>query len=118
MQNPLRNQLMISITKRYFKKHTWDSASTSLGRSVMVTGLSPIPAYQKLKDILYESKFVNVVKNQERFERPCDIRRRKRKEKEWKTFMQHVRTKVKQANLKREWDMKEESVDRWINSKK
>ena len=80
----------------------------------MVTGISPLPAYQKLKEILHESKFMNVIRNQERFERPCDIRRRKRKEVEWKTFMNHVCIKVKQANLKREWDTKELKVDRWI----
>jgi hypothetical protein len=107
--------MFFSIQKRFFKKHTWDTASTASGRSVNVTGSSPIPAYQKLKDILFESKFVNVVRNQERFERPCDIRRRKRKEQEWKTFMNHVRLKVTQANRKKEWDTKELSVDRWVN---
>lgn len=83
----------------------------------MVTGSSPIPAYNRLREILQESKFREVVKNQERFERPCDIRRRKRKEKEWKYFMNHVRQKVNHAFQKKKWDTQENSIDRWIDSK-
>ena len=106
------------IFKRYFKKHAWDSIPSSTGRSVCVVGISVLSAYKRLKDILQESNFREVVKRQERFERPCDIRRRKKREREWKTFMTHVKDKVNLALKKKSWDSKEDLVDRWISKRK
>ncbi|TPX72631.1 hypothetical protein SpCBS45565_g00188 [Spizellomyces sp. 'palustris'] len=84
---------------RSYRRHTFDTLnhSTGQGRSVRVTAVNPTQAYFKLRDIIQESRLNELVRSQERFERNTDKRRRKRKEKEWRTYMRHVKKQVQIA---------------------
>ncbi|KAJ3042606.1 hypothetical protein HK097_001968 [Rhizophlyctis rosea] len=88
---------------RTFKKHTWDSdhiggtGTRSRGRSVVVGNRGPTEAYFQLRRILDESDARGLVRYQSRFERKHDKKRRKRREKEFKLFLGHIKTEVKKA---------------------
>jgi hypothetical protein len=87
---------------RFYKKHLWDSIYKTSGRSVVVPFNNPMLAYAKLKQVLNDSKLRELVQGQERFEKPHDKRRRKRKEAEWKMYMAHVKSSCEKAmELKR-----------------
>ncbi|KAI9332663.1 hypothetical protein BDR26DRAFT_869121 [Obelidium mucronatum] len=66
----------------------------NVGRSVPVRGLSPALAYFQLKEILAESKVRETVRFQEWFESKPDKRRRKRKEADWRKYLEHVKQQV------------------------
>ncbi|KAJ3045581.1 hypothetical protein HDV00_009238 [Rhizophlyctis rosea] len=100
---------------RTYRAHTWfkdpiaGMGVQNRGRSVVVGGgRSAIIAYTRLKDILEESNVRATVRRQERFERNHDKKRRKRGEKEFRMYLDHVRDEVKKA-----WDLRQrEEADR------
>ena len=53
--------------------------------------------YFRLRRILEDSNAHGIVRYQARFERKHDKKRRKRKEKEFRIFVNHVKTQVKKA---------------------
>ncbi|KAJ3028493.1 UNVERIFIED_CONTAM: hypothetical protein HDU68_001561 [Siphonaria sp. JEL0065] len=64
------------------------------GRSVPVRGLSPAVAYFQLKEILNESKVRATVRAQEWHESNPEKRRRKRKQSDWRKYLEHVKAQV------------------------
>ncbi|KAI8617010.1 hypothetical protein BC830DRAFT_145983 [Chytriomyces sp. MP71] len=66
----------------------------SFGRSVPVRGYSPAFAYFQLKDILVQSKVRETVRYQEWHESNPEKRRRKRKQADWRSYMEFVKKQV------------------------
>ncbi|KAJ3285848.1 hypothetical protein HDU79_006986 [Rhizoclosmatium sp. JEL0117] len=56
--------------------------------------MSPSFAYFQLKEILTESKVRETVRYQEWHESKPDKRRRKRKQADWRKYMEHVKSQV------------------------
>jgi hypothetical protein len=95
-------------TARTFKTHVHDTMHSSYGRSVTCnngnTSTSIVFAASNLRRILAEGRVRETVRAQSRFERNHDRKRRLRKERDWATYLRHVRTRVQEA-----WDMKKQS---------
>ncbi|KAI8821383.1 uncharacterized protein EV422DRAFT_506071 [Fimicolochytrium jonesii] len=81
--------------RRTYRPHT--TAEDSQGRSIRTIPDRPTQAYARLRDVIQESRLRETVRAQERFERNPDRKRRKRKEKEWRLYLAHVRKKVQIA---------------------
>lgn len=81
---------------RNYRKHTWQFSDEDSGRSVKVTG-NPNRAYANLRNIVNESHLRATARAQMRFESKPDKRRRKRKDKDWATYMAGVKSNVKKA---------------------
>jgi hypothetical protein len=81
---------------RNYRKHNWQFGDEDAGRSVKVTG-NPNRAYANLRNIVNESRLRATARAQMRFESKPDKRRRKRKDKDWATYMAGVKSNVKKA---------------------
>ncbi|KAI8813653.1 hypothetical protein BJ742DRAFT_789054 [Cladochytrium replicatum] len=68
----------------------------SKGRSIVCSS-NPAGAYSGLQRVLEESKVRAVVRYQERFEKPSEKRRRKKREMWWRTYMRFVKEQVQVA---------------------
>jgi hypothetical protein len=93
---------------RTFKTHIPDTLHSSYGRSVTCnngsTSTSIVFAASNLRRILAGGRVRETVRAQARFERNHDRKRRLRQERDWATYLRHVRTRVQEA-----WDMKKSS---------
>ncbi|KAJ3394528.1 Flap-structured DNA-binding and RNA-binding protein [Lobulomyces angularis] len=90
-----------TITKffcRGYRGHISDNRDFSLGRSIKVKGTNITQAYFDLKRVLEESKVRETVRYQERFERPTDKRRRKKKESNFRQYMKHMKKQITLAH--------------------
>jgi ribosomal protein S21 len=91
-----------------------DTIQRSAGRSILVMNNSPIQAWATLKNIIQKSNLRSTIKAQERFEKPHDMRRRKKRERLWRVYRQHVDEMVRKAiSLKKSHEL-EKKEDRRI----
>ena len=81
---------------RNYRKHVWMFSDEDQGRSFRVTNNSNF-AYKSLRDLLNETNLRMVVRQQQRFESKPDKRRRKRKEDDWKCYLEGVKRNVRKA---------------------
>ncbi len=88
---------------RHYKAHLPGALSKSCGRSVVCrTVNNPSTAYNELRSILKDANVRQTVRYQERFERPTDMRRRKKKESKFRIYMAHMKKQIRMAyGLKR-----------------
>ncbi|KAI9101020.1 hypothetical protein DFS34DRAFT_612918 [Phlyctochytrium arcticum] len=87
------NPLTMLFSRAYRKEIV---TSESQGRTMKVSRDS-LYAYSMLRNVLDESKAKSLVRAQGRFEPNPDKRRRKKREREWKIYMQHVKKQVQIA---------------------
>ena len=71
-------------------------SDSDVGRSFRVTSNSNF-AFKSLRDLLNESNLRQTVRLQQRFESKPDKRRRKRKENDWRLYLEGVKRNVKKA---------------------
>ncbi|KAJ3152424.1 hypothetical protein HDU86_005604 [Geranomyces michiganensis] len=92
---------------RSYRRHTFETLvhEGGSGRSVMTYADKAAQAYFRLRDVVQESRLRETVRTQERFERNCDKRRRKKKEKQWRTYIRVVKKRVQVA-----WDLKNRTL--------
>ncbi|TPX75539.1 hypothetical protein CcCBS67573_g03208 [Chytriomyces confervae] len=84
-----------SMQTRSYRPHTPPMLSfKNTGRSVPVRGLSASFAYFQLKEILNESKVRETVRFNEWHERKHDKKRRKRKQADWRKYLEFVKEQV------------------------
>ncbi|KAJ3293428.1 hypothetical protein HK104_004463 [Borealophlyctis nickersoniae] len=96
--------VLSSMPCRYYRRHMWHVTPPpgNVGRSVAVKGGNPLQAWNRLRQILDESKIRETAKRQERFERNHDKKRRRAREIEWRWVKLKVSEQVKMAyDLKR-----------------
>jgi hypothetical protein len=82
---------------RSFRKHKDVDGDSEIGRSVNVKKLNVNRAYGDLRKILMECKVKDTVFQQKRFESNPMRRKRKRREREWKSYLAGMKTQVKKA---------------------
>ena len=81
---------------RTYRKHVWMFSDEDQGRAFRVSGNSNF-AYKSLRDLLNESNLRQTVRQQQRFESKPDKRRRKRKEGDWRLYLEGVKRNVRKA---------------------
>ncbi|KAJ3342916.1 hypothetical protein HDU93_000575 [Gonapodya sp. JEL0774] len=74
-------------------------AHISYGRSIYVTNDQPMLALAKLRAVVNESKIREILRRQREFEKPTDMRRRKKKEAKHRYFLAVLRERVRLAHL-------------------
>lgn len=90
-----KNEQDIELPKK--EEIQLDLNSPFIGRTVKVMFSGAEQAYYGLKSILNEHKYKEILKRREYFERPCDKKRRKRKERNQLQFKEVARSKISLA---------------------
>ncbi|KAJ3335852.1 hypothetical protein HDU83_009839, partial [Entophlyctis luteolus] len=86
---------LLLLLRRAYRPHTPPlSSSRNTGRSVPVQSLTPAPAYFQLRQILFESRVRDLVRYQEFHEPAPEKRRRKRKQADWRKYIEYVKAQV------------------------
>jgi gas vesicle protein len=84
------------VQHRFYRKHTWQFSDNDQGFSVKVSG-NVNRAVRQLRNMVQEARVRDIVRLQSRFESKPDKRRRKRKENDWKLYLEGVQRNVKKA---------------------
>jgi ribosomal protein S21 len=91
-----------------YRAHIPHQFNESAGRTVVVKNGNVADATFNLRSILIESRIKETSKYQERFERPTDKRRRKKKMAKYKQYVQFMKGQVGLA-----YNLKQRQVDTW-----
>ena len=98
--NPIRQ------INRSYRAHVIDDKHISLGRSIIVKNNAVSGAFRQLRQVITDSRLREISRYQERFERPTDKRRRKKKEGLFKKYIEFKRAQISKA-----FDLKKQGKD-------